>query len=145
MLTIDDSLMVNFAISYVSAGRSQESEVRSPNRYIEKRYGKRATILGNFERFSEIFWPTVALTLRVRTQSCYGTTVTFPNWQKCSSSVAAVHSEVVDHDLAGAIGEAPAGRSALLKENPGTVNLSRCDEMNLRDTLMEEVSTGIQS
>ena len=37
--------------------------------------------------------------------------------------------QLVDDNLAGAIGEAPAGRGALLKEEPRTADLVRREEM----------------
>ena len=53
-LTIDGSLLVNFVISYVSAGRSQESGAGSFHGYIEKRDEKRAINPAGVRGISEI-------------------------------------------------------------------------------------------
>ena len=51
-------------------------------------------------------------------------------------------SQVVDDDLAGAVGEAPTGGCALLEENPGSLDLAFADEVNLRHVAMKEGSAG---
>ena len=52
------------------------------------------------------------------------------------------NAQIVDHDLARAIGKAPACRGSLLEQNPGALDLFFGDEVNRRDIAYEEGFAG---
>jgi hypothetical protein len=54
------------------------------------------------------------------------------------------NAQVIDDNLAGAIGEAPACGGALLKENPGSINLFLGNELNACDVTAKELMAGLQ-
>lgn len=53
----------------------------------------------------------------------------------------AANPEVVDHDLARAIGEAPPRRRPLLKQDPGAADLLGCEKMQIGQLFLEQLSS----